>query len=173
MQSDSHDADGSGTGGNRDEERVIAAALRMLAMRPRSETQLRERLMSKPQANGRLVDHCISHLKQLGYVNDDRFAESYATHRLSVRPIGRARLARELVRKKVDRKTVDRALDQVFDEHCEDDLIDRAIQKRMRTHGHPTDRADAKRMFDHLARLGFDFDLILRKLDALNRNNER
>ncbi|HSO73797.1 MAG TPA: regulatory protein RecX [Blastocatellia bacterium] len=143
----------------------------MLAARPRTETQLRKRLMSMQCANQRLVDDCISRLKELGYVNDSKFAESYASHRLSVRPVGRARLARELVLKKVDRKTIDRALDRVFDDTGEEELIDRAIQKRIRTHGRPDDRGEAKRMFDHLARLGFEFDLIVRKLDALRRDS--
>ncbi len=143
----------------------------MLAARPRTEAQLRERLMSMPGANQRLVDDCISRLKEMDYVNDGKFAESYASHRLSVRPVGRARLARELVLKKVDRKTIDHALDRVFDDSAEDGLIDRAIQKRIQSHGRPGDRREAKRMFDHLARLGFEFELIVRKLDALRRDS--
>ena len=123
-----------------------------------------------PWANQRLVDDCISRLKEMDYVNDDKFAESYASHRLSVRPVGRARLARELALKKLDRTTIKRALDRVFDDSDEEELIDRAIQKRIRTHGRPADRSQAKRMFDHLARLGFEFDLIARKLDALRRD---
>jgi hypothetical protein len=49
-------------------------------------------------------------------------------------------------------------------------LIDRAIARRLRTHGRPTDRAAAKRLFDHLARLGFEYDLIVRKLNGLKTN---
>ena len=163
------ETDRSGKPGDRDAEKATAAALKMLAARPRTEIQLRERLMQKPWANRRLIDDCIRRLKEMGYVNDGRFAESYASHRLSVRPIGRARLARELALKKVDRKTIDRALDQAFAETAEDGLIDLAIQKRIRTHGNPADRGGEKRMFDHLARLGFEFDLIIRKLDALRK----
>ena len=170
MQEQHADPAESGKRGKRGEENVTAAALRMLAARPRTETQLRERLMSVPGANQRLVDDCISRLKEMDYVNDGKFAESYASHRLSVRPVGRARLARELALKKVDRKTIEHALDRVFDESGEDELIDRAIHKRLRTHGRPADRGEARRMFDHLARLGFEFDLITRKLDALKRD---
>lgn len=141
----------------------------MLAARPRTEMQLRERLIQKPWANRKLIDECIRRLKEMGYVDDARFAESYASHRISVRPVGRARLARELTMKKIERKTIDRALDMVFVDTAEDDLIDRAIQKRIRTHGRPADRGDNKRMFDHLARLGFEFDLIIRKLNALRQ----
>jgi regulatory protein len=153
-------------------ERIMARALNILAARPRSESQLRERLLAKPWAQPDLVDECISRLKELGYVNDNLFAHSYASSRVSVRPIGRSRVARELARKKVARKTIDEALDTVFEETGEESLIDRAIQKRIRTHGRPADRGSAKRMFDHLARLGFEYDLIIKKLRALKAEIE-
>jgi regulatory protein len=148
-------------------KRIMARALNILAARPRSETQLRQQLLAKPWAEQGLVDECISRLKELGYVNDDLFAHSYASSRVSTRPIGRSRVARELAGKKVARKTIDEALNTVFEEVGEENLIDRAIQKRIRTHGRPADKASAKRMFDHLARLGFEYDLIIKKLQAL------
>jgi regulatory protein len=149
-------------------DKTMAAALKILASRARSESQLRERLLAKPWSEPAAVEDCIARLKELGYVNDSRFAQSYASSRLSLRAVGRGRLARELAGKRVTRKTIDEALDLVFDEVGEESLIDRAIQKRIRTHGRPTDRASAKRMFDHLVRLGFGYDLIIRKLRALN-----
>jgi regulatory protein len=153
-------------------ERIMARALNILAARPRSETQLRERLLGKEWAEPQLVDECISRLKELGYVNDDLFAQGYASSRVNVRPIGRSRVARELAGKKVARKTIDEALDTVFEEVGEETLIDRAIEKRIRTHGRPADKGGAKRMFDHLARLGFQYDLIIRKLRALKAEIE-
>jgi SOS response regulatory protein OraA/RecX len=81
-------------------------------------------------------------------------------------------LARELALKKVPRAKVDEALDLVFDQAPEETLIDRAIARRMRTHGKPADRAGAKRMFDHLARLGFEYDLIVKKLNNLRTNTD-
>lgn len=148
-------------------EKTMSAALKILAARARSESQLRERLLAKPWADREAVEACITRLQELGYVNDSLFAQSYASSRLSLRPVGRGRLARELAGKRVKQKTIDEALDLVFDEVGEESLIDRAIQKRIRTHGCPTDRASSKRMFDHLVRLGFKYDLIIRKLRAL------
>jgi regulatory protein len=153
-------------------KRIMARALNILAARARSEGQLREQLLAKAWAEPGLVDECIVRLKELGYVNDDLFAHSYATSRVGARAVGRSRVARELAGKKVARKTIDEALDTVFEEVGEEALIDRAIQKRMRTHGRPADRGSAKRMFDHLARLGFEYDLIVRKLQALRAEME-
>jgi SOS response regulatory protein OraA/RecX len=150
----------------------MKAALDILAARSCSEGQLRDRLSAKGWAEAALVEDCIKRLKELGYINDDLFAHNYANYRVSCKPLGRARLARELAFKKVSRNTIDGVLDLVFGEVAEETLIDRAIARRLRTHGQPADRAAAKRMFDHLARLGFEYDLIVRKLSGLKANTD-
>ena len=145
----------------------MGTALKILAARSCSEGELRDKLTAKGWADAEVIEHCIERLKDLNYVNDDLFAHSYARHRVSLKPLGRARLARELAARKVSRKTIDEALDLIFGEVAEETLIDRAIKRRIRTHGRPADRAAAKRMFDHLGRLGFEYDLISQKLRAM------
>jgi regulatory protein len=154
------------------DDRVMAAALKILAARPRSEADLRDRLINRRGKDPKLVEDCITRLKELGYVNDDLFARSYASYRVSLKPLGRAKLARELTARKVPRDSIEEALDLVFEENVEETLMDRAIARRIRTHGLPTDRAASKRMFDHLARLGFEYDLIVRKLRKLKTETD-
>lgn len=148
-------------------DRVMAAALKILAARPCSEADLRDRLISRRGKDPKLVEQCIKRLKELGYVNDDLFAHSYASYRVGLKPLGRAKLARELGVKKVPREIVEQTLDLVFEGNAEEALIDSAIARRVRVRGWPADRAASKRMFDHLARLGFEYDLIVRKLRGL------
>lgn len=133
---------------------------------------MRERLLEKEWADAELVDECLARLKELGYIDDVAFAERYAQYRTTAKPIGRQRLARELALKKVSRQVIDKALDERFEETSEESLIDRAIAKRLRAHGRPTDRQSAKRLFDHLMRLGFGYDLIVRKLRQLQAELE-
>ncbi|HSB08458.1 MAG TPA: RecX family transcriptional regulator [Blastocatellia bacterium] len=152
-------------------EKMMAAALRMISIRSYSEGELRDRL-ERRSAGAEIVDECIRRLKELGYVNDELFAHSYASYRVRSRPLGRARLAHELAIKKVSPKRINEALDLVYGEVGEEQLIDRAIGKRIRKYGRPADRASAKRMFDHLVRLGFEYDLILRKLNKLKAKTE-
>lgn len=128
---------------------------------------MRDRLITRRGHDAKLVEACLSRLKELGYVNDDLFARSYATYRVGLKPLGRNKLARELAVRKVPRDTIEQTLDLVFEETGEDTLIDRAIARRIRTRGKPADRAASKRMFDHLVRLGFEYDLIVRKLRKL------
>ena len=142
----------------------------MLAAKQRSVEELRERLLAGRGATSELVETVIERLREYGYLDDERFAQSYASLRIQQRPIGRQRLQRDLHLKKIDKQTVDAALDQVFDQTPEADLIDRAIAKRIRLRGRPRSREEAKKLFDHLLRQGFAFELVSEKVRALAKS---
>ena len=73
--------------------------------------------------------------------------------------------------KKVPRETAAEALKLVFEETPEEELIDRAIEKRTRLRGRPTTRAEVKSLFDHLLRRGFSYDLVSNKVRALSNSS--
>jgi regulatory protein len=150
-------------------ERVFQRAGRLLAAKARSVEELRERLLEGRGATGPIVDTVIERLREYGYLNDARYAQNYASLRVQQRPIGRQRLERDLRMKKIDKQTVDAALDQVFEVTPEEDLIDRAIAKRIRLRGRPQTRAEAKKLFDHLLRQGFAFELVGEKVRTVMR----
>jgi regulatory protein len=146
--------------------RTLQRAVKLLAAKPRSIAELRERLLEKEWTDEAAVDAALAKLKEYGYLNDERFAFGYASYRVKQRPVGRQRLARDLQMKKVDRATSEQALELVFQETPETELIDRAITKRIRLRGRPTTRQEVKSLFDHLLRLGFSYDLIMDKVRA-------
>src|SRR5438876_275574 len=115
-----------------------------------------------------IVESVIQRLSEYGYLDDARFAHSYASLRVQQRPIGRQRLQRDLWLKKIDKATANEALDLVFAATPEEELIDRAIEKRLRLHGRPQSRAETKKLFDHLLRQGFAFELIGEKLRTIS-----
>jgi SOS response regulatory protein OraA/RecX len=65
----------------------------------------------------------------------------------------------------------DAALELVFNETPEEQLIDQAIAKRLRLRGKPKNRLEAKSLFDHLLRQGFDFELVSEKIRALTTDD--
>ena len=142
----------------------------MLAAKQRSVAELRERLLEGRGATEPIVDTVIDRLREYGYLDDARFAQSYASLRVQQRPIGRQRLQRDLWLKKIDKQTAESALDQVFEQTPEEDLIDKAIAKRVRLRGKPQTRAEAKKLFDHLLRQGFPFELVSDKVRAISRS---
>lgn len=142
----------------------------MLAAKQRSVEELRERLLAGRGATAELVETVIERLREYGYLDDEKFAQSFALLRIQQRPVGRQRLQRDLRLKKIDKQTVDEALEQVFAQTSEEDLLDRAIAKRVRLRGRPKTREEAKKLFDHLLRQGFAFELVSEKVRALSQN---
>ena len=147
-------------------ERTFQRAVKLLAAKPRSIAELRERLLQSRYSNKNAVETVIARLREYGYLDDERFAVGYASLRVRQRPVGKRRLQRDLALKKVDRAIADEALDLVFAETSEEELIDRAIEKRIRLRGRPKNRAEAKSLFDHLLRQGFPFELVSAKVRA-------
>ncbi len=152
-------------------ERTFQRAVKLLAAKPRSIAELRERLMQGRGSNQAVVEIVIARLREYGYLGDERFAYGYASLKVRQRPVGKRRLQRDLQLKKVDRAVADEALEAVFAETSEEELIDRAIEKRIRLRGRPNSRADAKKLFDHLLRQGFSFDLVADKVRALTKSD--
>jgi regulatory protein len=148
-------------------EKTMERAFNLLSYKPRSIEELRGRLLEKDWADKEIVDQVIARLKELGYLNDEQFAASYATSRLTVKPLGRTRLRRDLQRKKLSNQTVEHALDEAYNEQSEEELIERAIDKRLRLKGTPTTREETKKLFDYLVRRGFNYDLVIRKIRQL------
>jgi regulatory protein len=148
--------------------RTFQHAVKLLAAKPRSIAELRERLSERCSSKA-VVETVIGRLREYGYLDDERFAFSYASLKVRQQPVGRRRLQQSLMMKKVDRSVADEALDQVFAETSEGELIDRAIEKRVRVRGLPKTRAEAKSLFDYLLRQGFPFELVSEKVRSASR----
>jgi regulatory protein len=145
-------------------ERTLQRAVKLLAAKPRSIEELRERLLEKQWTDEAAADYALAKLKEYGYLDDERFAFGFASYRVRQKPVGRQRLARDLQTKKISKETADAALELVYQETPEEELIQRAIEKRVRLRGRPTTRQETKSLYDHLLRLGFTYDLIIRKV---------
>src|SRR6185436_15181382 len=75
---------------------IFQRAAKLLAAKQRSVAELRERLLASRGATTAIVEEVIERLREYGYLDDAKFAQSYASLRLRERPIGRRRLERDL-----------------------------------------------------------------------------
>jgi regulatory protein len=153
-------------------QRTMDRAVRLLAAKPRSIAELRERLLEKEWTNGAIVDEVLEKLKEYDYLNDDQYAKALASSKLLRKPLGRRRLKQTLAQKKLDKETVERAVEKVYEKTPEDEVIERAIKKRLRLKGKPETREDAKKFYDYLMRQGFSYDLISAKMRELGKFEE-
>jgi regulatory protein len=145
-------------------ERTMNRGVKLLAAKPRSVVELRTRLLEKSWTNQAIVEDVIAKLKEYGYLDDEQYARDVAASKLRQKPQGKRRLQQSMSRKMLGRETIDAAIDDAFANLPEDQLIDTAIEKRVRLKGVPETREDKKRFFDYLLRLGFPFDLINTKM---------
>ena len=151
--------------------KTFERAVKLLAAKPRSVAELRERLLRGKSTNEEVVEIVIARLREYGYLNDERFAFSYASYKVKQKPVGRRRLERDLKLKKVETGVANEALEMVYAETTEEQLIDQAIAKRLRIRGKPRNRMEAKSLFDHLLRRGFEFELVSEKIRSLTTDD--
>lgn len=137
-------------------DKVMARALRLLARRPRSREELRQKLVEKNPGNESIIAQVIARLEELGYLNDAQLATDYAQTRVELKPIGRRRLKNELRKRMIAEDLIDRTLEDLYTEETETTIMDRAVQRWIRRRGHPHTRAERKKLFDYLLRLGFE-----------------
>ena len=148
-------------------KRTMDRAVRLLAAKPRSIRELRERLLEKLWTNDDIVEAVIEKLKEYKYLDDEQYAAGVAAASLRTKPQGRRRLQHAMSQKKLDRETVEKAVAEAFEATPESDLLDQALEKRLRLKGRPETHEDAKRLADHLLRRGFSFDLVREKLRGI------
>lgn len=152
-------------------ERTMNRAVKLLAAKPRSIGELRERLLEKLWTDETIVDAVIEKLKEYKYLDDEQFARDLAVSKLRQKPQGKRRLQQSMSQKKLDKETVATAIAEAFEKLPEDELIDQAIAKRIRLKGKPETREDTKKFYDHLLRHGFGYDLIREKMSGLAGRN--
>jgi regulatory protein len=149
-------------------------ALKILGGRAHSSGELREKLRRRAERVTD-VDDVLSRLKQSGYLNDQRYAESYAASRLSGEKFGRTRVIRDLRQHRVAPALAERTVEKVYRDVDEEALIEEWVRRKYRTatreglFGEPQDLAAAYR---RLARAGFRSGEILKVLKRFAKNPE-
>ena len=148
-------------------ERTMNRAVKLLAAKPRSVRELRERLLEKLWTNEEIVDGVIEKLKEYKYLDDEQYARDVAVSKLRQKPQGKRRLQQSMSQKELDREILEDAIRTAFEKLPEGELIDAAIEKRVRLKGIPRTREEEKKFYDHLMRLGFGYGMIKEKLNEL------
>ena len=93
------------------EPELYARALKAIAGRARSVAEMR-RLLLRRAARPADADEIVRRLKDLGYLNDEKFAHSYAAWRLENQRMGRRRVERDLRARLVAPKLAERAVEK-------------------------------------------------------------
>ena len=151
-----------------------ARALAVLAIRDRSSEELRTRLRRLGFAPG-TIDDVVVWLKDLGYVDDERFARSYSLEKTRS-GWGDRRVRQELWRKGVDRGTVEGVLaERQADEDSvreQEEALQSQVRRRFGSEFRRDPVAAERRLTGFLVRRGYDWDSISRMAEMLRSEAE-
>ena len=135
-------------------EAAYQRALKFISYRPRSETEVRQRL-GEQEVSEEDIGAVLQRLKRASLLNDDSFAQLWVESRSASRPRGRRALAYELGQRGVERKTIDQALASIDEE----ELAYRAACKRANRLKDLEWKFFRQKMYQFLAQRGFDYDI--------------
>ncbi len=154
--------------------KALDRALRYLALRARSEAQVRQHLLKHfPQD---AVASVLARLRERGLLDDLAFARTWVQSRLNHKPKSAALLAREMAGRGVPREAIQEALAESDDEAAAAQVA-RQYLRRLPT----SDRRESyRKSWDHLRRRGFSASVIRHTLlqlqeeaDSPRPSNER
>jgi regulatory protein len=110
---------------------LLNYAVRALGGRAHSTGELREKLRLRA-ARAEDVDAVLAKLKDLGYLDDKRFAESYAAARLEKQGLGKMRVLRDLRQRRIAPQLAEQVAEKTYQETDETKLIEDFLKRKYR-----------------------------------------
>lgn len=147
-------------------------ALKTLGARACSIGELRQKLVQRA-ACLQDVDTTLARLKEYRYLDDRRFAESFAAARLENQRIGKNRVSQELRRRRVAPALVQTAVEKTYRDVDETVLIEEVLRRKYRNATREQLFGDDKQLasaYRRLMRAGFSSGNIIRVLKRFAAN---
>jgi regulatory protein len=156
-------------------EKGLQKAYRLLAVRARSERELRTKLKEK-KFDRPVIDRVVARLYELTYLDDEAFARQWARHLAVDKLSGNRRIEMSLQEKGVDRTTCERVLAEIRQEAPEKEAIRQVVRKKLKGGKlQKQDGREKRRLVQHLLGRGFTPDLIfevIREAEGGNRDDD-
>jgi regulatory protein len=134
------------------EDKLYNQSLRYVAMRPRSEWEIRFYLEKKKDAPPALADTILNKLSNIGLIDDLKLAQAIVSDRRLLCPTSRRKLQADLKKKRI----ADNLIEQALGTEAEDEqsaLREVIVRKRRQTK-----YQDDQKLMQYLARQGFRYD---------------
>jgi len=147
-------------------------ALKTLGARACSSGELRQKLVQRA-ARLEDVDTTMARLKEYRYLDDRRFAESFAAARLENQRIGKNRVSQELRRRRVAPALAQTAIEKAYRDVDETALIEEFLRRKYRNASRELLFGDDKQLasaYRRLMRAGFGSGNVIRVLKRFAAN---
>jgi regulatory protein len=148
---------------------AYTTALTLLSRRELSVAQLRQRL-ARRKFESREIEDAIARLTEDNSLDDRRVAVAAARLEGTIKNRGRRRVLQRVQQMGVSASVAKGAVDEVFADIDEKALLDRAIDKKLKSaNPRELDEKAKARLVRSLAGQGFDLDQIYERLRARKR----
>jgi len=153
-------------------QRLLGFGLNYVSLRPRSEKEIRDYVQKKITrwaVSSDLLERVMERLRELGYVDDLKFAHAFVSSCNQSRPKGAMLLRIELRKKGIDRDCIEEALVEADPDTVvsEVDLAQKAAVKKLRGLERYDQRQQRNKLYAFLARRGFSHDIVSSVIDGL------
>jgi regulatory protein len=112
------------------------------------------------------IDEIVAHLIQENYLNEERFAQSYARGKFNIKKWGRNRIVNELKFRGVSKYNIKTALKEI-DENQYHITLDALAKKRLSQIKEKEQQKRRKKLADYLLYRGWESNLVYEKLKEL------
>ncbi|GIU80964.1 MAG: regulatory protein RecX [Acidobacteria bacterium] len=150
------------------EKQIFKYSLRLLARRAYTIAEMHQKLLEKDWTDKDAVNKVLEKLIELGFLNDEKFAEEFIGSKLRLKPVGK-RLLRQNLREK---QVAEDIIKNVLEEIDEKELIEKSLQKRLRAKGQPKTIKELRNLQSYLISQGFDPELVYETIRKLSRSFE-
>ena len=146
------------------------AALKYLTPRARTVREM-ERHLDSLNYGEYEVYQVVERLKELGYLDDQRFAEDFVRTRLNTKPVSRRKLREQLLEHQLESLCVQAALETVTDEIELNNAI-AVAEKFARQLADLEPEIQKERTLKRLDSRGYCYDTARQAWDQINENQE-
>ena len=112
-------------------EELWAYSLKALGARAHSISELRTKLKRRAE-RVEDIDGVVGKLREYGFLDDNRLAETYAATRRDNQGQGRRRVQQDLRKRHISPVTVDKAVDQAYSGVDESEMVEQFLQRKFR-----------------------------------------
>ncbi len=144
------------------ENEVLKKAGALLARRPYSRSELRNKLLKI--AGKPYVETTLDFLEQLNLLNDADYAYNFALYRIKRKAWGHAKVRASLLQRQLSRAAIDSALERVRNEVDEESVLADYVERHCGKNGWPTDLKGIRKLVTHLRLRGYEDDIIQRAM---------
>ena len=149
-------------------DEILRKAESYCAYQERCHTEVIQKLKTFSSSET-VIDNAVVHLIEHNFLNEERFACSFARGKHRIKKWGRIRIVRELKARHISKYNIDKALKEIepqeytanfhnLSEKIWESIREQNIQKKK------------KKFFDYLIRKGFETSLIYEKLQDLSHS---